>query len=224
MKSLLCGATTYELTPAIRWLEENARKKNFPTFMLDGQEIQILVTGVGLVQATFSLTKMLQAERYDLLVQIGIGGSYRKDDSLGSVVQVVEECFGDIGIEERDGSWHDLFQLGLIGVDQYPFKGGRLYLAAESPVHPNLPQRRGNTVAMVTGTDTRRDSLVNVLNPEIETMEGAAFFYTALMQHTPFIQLRGISNYVETRNRENWQLDKAIDAVNAVYLNWLLQE
>ena len=99
MKSLLCGATTYELTPAIRWLEENARKKNFSTFMLDGQEIQILVTGVGLVQATFSLTKMLQAERYDLLVQIGIGGSYRKDDSLGSVVQVVEECFGDLAGE-----------------------------------------------------------------------------------------------------------------------------
>lgn len=224
MKSLLCSATTFEITPTIQWLQQHARKKNFSTFEYEGQEIQILVTGVGLVQATFSLTKMLQGERFDLMVQIGIGGSYRRDDELGSVVQVVEECFGDIGIQERDGSWSDLFQLGLVGPDQYPFKDGRLHLAAESPIHPALPHRRGITVAMVTGTDARRDTLWNALQPDIETMEGAAFFYTALMQHTPFIQLRGISNYVEARNRENWQLEAAIDGVNQAYLQWLRQE
>ena len=221
MNILLCAATTFELSPTLQWLERHAKKQDFSTFKIESHTLQILVTGPGLVQSTFALTKILQMQSFDLVAQIGVAGSYRRDDALGQSVQVVEEQFADIGIQEADGGWQDLFQLGLVSMDQYPFKNGRLSPAPESPIHPSLPHRRGITVATVTGTGQRRQELSVRFNADIETMEGAALFYTALMQHTPCIQLRGISNYVEARQRANWRLDAAIDSVNAAFQEWL---
>ncbi|HMQ88955.1 MAG TPA: hypothetical protein PKB07_15270, partial [Flavilitoribacter sp.] len=51
---------------------------------------------------------------------------------------------------------------------------------------------------------------------DIETMEGAAFFYVCLMESVPFLAIRSISNYVEARNREAWDIPGAIRALNDV--------
>ncbi len=47
-------------------------------------------------------------------------------------------------------------------------------------------------------------------------MEGAAFFYACLMTQAPFLQIRAISNYVEPRNKDNWNIPLAIDRLNEV--------
>ncbi|MNH40683.1 Futalosine hydrolase [compost metagenome] len=50
---------------------------------------------------------------------------------------------------------------------------------------------------------------------EVESMEGAAFFYVCLSEGVKCVQLRSISNYVERRNRESWNIPLAIKNLNA---------
>jgi futalosine hydrolase len=54
----------------------------------------------------------------------------------------------------------------------------------------------------------------NVLNVQIESMEGAAFFYACRQAGVPCMQIRAVSNYVEKRNRDNWQIGLAVKNLN----------
>jgi len=45
-------------------------------------------------------------------------------------------------------------------------------------------------------------------------MEGAAFFYACAMAGVPCMQIRAVSNYVEKRNRDAWQIGLAIKNLN----------
>jgi futalosine hydrolase len=47
--------------------------------------------------------------------------------------------------------------------------------------------------------------------PQVESMEGAAFMYAALLAGVPFAQVRAVSNRVERRNRDAWNLPLAIE-------------
>ena len=53
---------------------------------------------------------------------------------------------------------------------------------------------------------------------QLESMEGAAFFQAFLRTGTPFFAFRGISNYVEPRNRNNWQIALAVQNVQKAVL------
>jgi futalosine hydrolase len=66
------------------------------------------------------------------------------------------------------------------------------------------------TVGTATGSQDTIERLSAKYNPDIETMEGAAFFFVCSMEKIPFIALRAISNMVEPRNRENWDIPLAL--------------
>ena len=51
-------------------------------------------------------------------------------------------------------------------------------------------------------------------NPVIESMEGAALHYVCLMEKIPFVQIRGISNYIAERNKKNWNMKESISNLN----------
>ena len=61
--------------------------------------------------------------------------------------------------------------------------------------------------------------LSNGLNPQIESMEGAAFFYACKIARIPCLQIRSISNYVERRNKASWDILLAIKTLNNEILN-----
>ena len=150
-------------------------------------------------------------QRPDLAVNIGIAGSYRDDIRKGEVVIPVSDCFADAGIEERTG-FLTLDEAGLQKPDEFPFRAGRL--VAEYPLVSAAPSglRRVNalTVGTATGSQDTIERLSAKYNPDIETMEGAAFFFVCSMEKIPFIALRAISNMVEPRNRENWDIPLAL--------------
>ena len=58
-----------------------------------------------------------------------------------------------------------------------------------------------------------RDS-INRVNPDIESMEGAAFFMVCQKFKLPCLQIRTISNKIENRNKQNWKIELAIDNLN----------
>jgi futalosine hydrolase len=49
-------------------------------------------------------------------------------------------------------------------------------------------------------------------------MEGAAVFYVAQQEKIPALQIRAISNLVEKRNKDNWDIPLAIKNLN----EWLI--
>ena len=62
-------------------------------------DLPILITGVGMVNTAINLTKELNYNDYDLVVNIGVSGSFSDEIKIGDVVEVVEDCFSEIGYE-----------------------------------------------------------------------------------------------------------------------------
>jgi futalosine hydrolase len=173
--------------------------------------VDFLVTGVGMTATAYALTKKLISRKYDLAVNIGVAGSFRNELSLGDVVNVVSDSFADLGAEDGE-KFLTVFDLRLQGSDSFPFWNGKIKNehAVKFSGLRYLKNVKAITVNKVHGNE---DSIVNAFvrfHPDIETMEGAAFFYVCSMEHTPFLQLRAISNRVELRNRKAWKIDLAL--------------
>jgi len=71
----------------------------------------------------------------------------------------------------------------------------------------------------VQGEERSIDAVVRRFQPQVESMEGAAFMYACLVQGVRFAQVRAVSNIVERRNRGAWKLKEAIDNLGAAAAN-----
>ncbi len=178
-------------------------------------DADLLITGVGSVATTFHLTRLLTTCPYQLLLNIGLAGSFNFNWPLGSVVQVIEDCFADLGAEDQN-EFIDIFDLHLLGESEAPFVNRKLLSISNAKfIMDNKTEARGITVNKVHGYQLSIDKIIAKFNPDIESMEGAAFFYTANMFIVPSLQIRSISNYVEPRNRNNWQIKLAISNLHS---------
>ncbi len=210
MKILIVAATNSEIEP----LRQELPKLNCK------HQIQYAVTGVGMVNTAFHLGSILAKEDFDFLLNIGIAGSYDSKWPIGSVVEVREEIFADLGVESPE-KWLDLEQLGLPLAElpnQITFYNR---LLNPCPSQTYAPKVIGLTVNTIQGETSGIEKMKKRYWGAIETMESAAFFLAALLTNKSFLALRGISNYVEPRNRENWRVAEAIKAVNQVAIDWL---
>ena len=73
---------------------------------------------------------------------------------------------------------------------------------------------KGITVNTVHGIENSIHEMVERLHPDIESMEGAAVFKVCEEMRVSCIQIRSISNKVEKRNKESWNLPLAISNLN----------
>ena len=162
--------------------------------------LPILITGVGMVNTAINLTKELSNNNYDLVINMGVAGCFSDDIKIGEVVEVVEDCFSEIGFENGDSfSEFSDFEIKT----KYKVEG-----------KTSLRKVKGLTVNTVHGNENSIHKMVERLHPDIESMEGAAVFKVCEEMKIPCIQLRSISNKVEKRNKENWNLDLAILNLN----------
>lgn len=221
MKNLLIvAATEFEIAPLLQWLEQQKAPDANRKFSFNELEISVLLTGVGLPLAMFQLTRALTTARYDLVINAGIAGALDTRLELGAVVQVVSETFADLGVEEADGSFTDLFKLNLIHPEAPPFQDRKMVNTFGS-AYDFLPKVHGISVNKVHGSASSIEQLKRRSNASVESMEGAATFYTCLMYQTPFLEIRSISNFVEPRNRDAWQIPLAIENLNEVLIDML---
>lgn len=182
-----------------------------------GDEVDTLITGVGMPAATYALTKHLQYNSYDLVIQAGVAGSFDIELSLGEVVQVVSDRYGDMGAEDHE-DYLDLFNMGLTDANEFPFSNGMLP-APESDYDRYIQLRKvsGITVNTVSGSE-RTIARRKQYGCTVESMEGAAFHLVCLQEQIPFAQIRSISNYVTPRDKNSWQMKEAIIKLN----DWLI--
>jgi futalosine hydrolase len=176
-------------------------------------EINRLVTGIGSISTAFAIMQWIAEKgKPDLMINGGIAGSYKDVILPGDVVIPYSDCFADAGIEDGD-NFLTLSEAGLSGTDEFPYKDGLLYTdkGIFDMVKNILKPVRAITVNTATGSEYSMRKLTEKYNPDIETMEGATFFYICCRESIPFLALRAISNKVEKRNRNNWNIDLALN-------------
>ena len=199
MKVLITAATAMEL--------ELIKSE---TIRYDGVEIIFYVTGVGAVSTVFNLSEILHKEKFDIVIQVGIAGSFDKRLALGDAVAVEKELLYEMGVFENN-HYKTVFEMGLIDGDTKPFTSSTLI----NP-HTVLLDLTGLKKAIaITNNEISTSATKNKLynekyGAEIESMEGGAFHYVAIMKSISFIQLRGISNSVGDRDTNNWKIKEAI--------------
>jgi len=197
MKILLLSATEMEIQPTL-----NA-----------GGATGTLIAGVGVPATVYGLMDRLRNNKYDLIIQAGIGGTFTNSVRLGETVIIEHDCFADLAIEEN-GNLKTVFDMGFADRDQFPFTNG--WLVNGSPVLKtlSLPRCKGITVNKITDEQRQLELLKNKYGAAVESMEGAALHYVCLQQHIPFLQLRGISNHVGERDKTKWELREAVQSLN----------
>ncbi len=215
MNLLIVSATPFEIAPLQHQLEHSYVRYGDYQYQYGEINLSILITGVGQVQTAYALGKMLAAKKFDLCINAGVAGAFHRAWELGEVVQVTEQTFADLGVEEADGRFRSVFDLELSHPDQAPFKNGKLINEQASDFN-FLPGAKSITVNRVHGSAESIRAVVESRAPDVESMEGGAFFYVCLNEGVPFLEIRALSNYVEPRDRQNWQLELAINNLNEV--------
>ena len=218
MRVLVVAATEAELSPFVAGLRRvSAAGPRVTRYQGASHDVDVLITGVGMVATAAWCSRVLSAERFDVALDLGVCGSFKPEIFPGSVVHVVSDRLVELGAEDGD-AFLTIQEMKLLGDDEFPFTGGRLINASPPVLGPLSSMRavNGITVNTVHGNDDSIARVTKRFSPEVETMEGAAFMYACLIQRVPFAQVRAVSNMVERRNRAAWKLDEVIANLGAV--------
>lgn len=206
MQISICSATEFELAPLKESLARLVKQLASPP------DIQYFHTGIGTIQSSYAIHAHLEDYSPDLLIQVGIAGSFDSHIRLTEVRVIQEEYLGNSGVLEA-GLWKDTFDMGLQPADLPPFKAKALINPWLTPMNViDLKAVTAVTVDEITTSPQRIEALNASYQPVLESMEGAAMHYVALQKNQPFLQIRGVSNYVGDRNKANWQLKAAINS------------
>lgn len=164
-------------------------------FLQPQPHVELLVTGVGPVEAACAVSRALAQSSYDLVISAGIAGALEGVAEIGDGVVVSEEMF-ELDLETGTpiilpDSAHvvDRAASDLTLVDRL----AELGFAAV----------RGITVPRVTATDRTAARLAQ-LGAGVESMEGFGVLRAAEIAGVPAIEVRGISNVVCERERSRW--------------------
>jgi futalosine hydrolase len=195
MQILIVAATRPEIAPL---LDHFADKPPF----------DVLITGVGMVATAFAMGNAQQLKQYNLVINLGIAGSFDKNIALGQVVEVTHDKFAELGAEDDQN---------FIGIEKLGFGESAFKATAQLSNYytcADLKKVSAITVNTVHGNDDSIAEAIKRDDPQLESMEGAAFFYACRQMDVPGLQIRAVSNYVEKRNRDNWKIGLAVKNLN----------
>jgi len=196
MKILVIAATNFEIDP-------------LPT-LLENCNVDFIATGAGTPSTIINLSKKLCFTHYDIALNIGICGSFSKEASIGDVFEVEEDCFADLGIESEDS---------FTFLDKSTFcpEDLRSFSSKKKTHHTKLPKTQGYTFNTVHG---RNETILSLgITSGIETMEGAAVSFCCHNFGLKLIQIRAVSNFVEKRNTDTWDIPQALKNLHKTIVN-----
>ncbi len=216
MKLLIVSATYMEIAPLVarlKFISENDRR--IKSYTIGKHEIDVLISGVGMIATSVWTTQALCHKKYDAAINLGVCGSFDKSLEAGRVLHILTDRIAELGAEDGE-KFLSVHELNLLGENEFPFMWGQL-VNQSVPANErilNLLGVNGITVNTSHGDETSIQKIVKRLNPHVESMEGAAFFYSCMIEKIPCAQIRAVSNFIEKRNRENWNIALAIKNLN----------
>jgi futalosine hydrolase len=189
----------------------------------------VVITGIGAVNTAHALTQYLATKpRPSLVIQTGIAGAYVPAGiAVGSVLLADTEIYGDLGVLTPEG-WRPMEEIGIPLVDAsgsqparfnyFPLDAALVARAASAAGAQVARAGKFLTLSQVTGVRALGDALHARFGALCESMEGAAAAHVCALHGVPFLEVRGISNLVENRDRAKWRIKDAADAAQAVTL------
>jgi len=203
---LITAATAFEL-------------QAFVDQMGTSDECSTLITGVGPVETAVNLSVYLgqqnsQGTLLEAVVNIGIAGGFIREKQQVQLLDIClaeQEVLGDFGI--CFGERTEPFCAAECGGANSFFPDPLLLSKAEQILaREQVACKRGVfvTVNGVSATRERGDHFVRLYDGLCENMEGGAAARVCQAFEIPLLELRCISNMVEARNKENWQIKPAV--------------
>lgn len=205
MRILFVAATPFEVENLKLKIENENKGQDLDP---DTHNFKLLITGVGMVATAFALGRELATEQYNLAINVGIAGSFDCNIALGDLMEITEDTLAELGAEDNE----TFLPISQLGFGESNFAASKK-LSAIYKDH-ELKQAAAITVNTVHGNDESIKKIQQRLNAQIESMEGAAFFYACREAGIPCLQIRAVSNYVEKRNRDAWDIQLAIKNLN----------
>ncbi len=216
MHLAILSPTIFESAALLNHLEQHFTLEK-GVYKKQNLSISLSVCGVGLVNTAIHTSRIAQNDS-DLMILIGLAGTFNRAFEIGTVVNVTEEAYGDLGAEDQNGRLLSIHDLELIPADKPPFQNGKL-INPSAHEFSFLPKASSISVNKVSGSKQSIELIEDAFAVDIENMEGAAFFQVCLSQRKRFLQLRAISNYVEPRNKDNWKINEALVNLTDVLVN-----
>lgn len=176
--------------------------------------VDVLVGGVGPIVSAIHTSVALERKTYDWIINMGIGGGFRNQASIGSLVVASEMIAVDFGVETPTGfSFAD--EVGL----------GRVRIISEEKLRTSVLQAFDSaglktvtgpilTVSTCTGTEaTTKELQRRVPQAAAEAMEGFGVAAAGLAKKIPVLEVRAISNVVGQRDKTKWRIDEALESL-----------
>lgn len=222
------SATRKESGIILRLLKRS-RPKEFYSGKIGKNNIVHAISGMGKTNASHAATLLIERFSPRIIINFGIGGAYPLSGlRVGDIAIANKEIYGDEGLWLKEG-FHTVDSIGI------PFlkKGRRKYFNEFQLYPPIPPLARGGdrgvkiksgafvTVSASTGTNKRAKELEKRFNAICENMEGAAVAHVCAMYGIPLLEIRGISNIVEGRDRSKWDIKTASENCQKVVLEIL---
>jgi futalosine hydrolase len=221
MQTILLSCTTELEAIQIRYnLNKYFKHINLINWKSDIYNIHLNITGAGIPFVMLNLQRTIHLLQPNYLIHFGIAGIKQSHGRIGDVVELVRDQFGDIGIFESDEQYKSMFDIGLWDGSVFPFENQ--LLVNNLPLDKvGIPKMDGITVNSIPGSQSQQDEMARRGQFQVESMEGAAVFLTSLQYGIPFCALRGISNYLEPRDRTTWDLEKPLTGLSDIICDLL---
>ena len=212
MNILLVSATYLEIEPLL--LQFNFEKEvnqKLKSYTYNNHQIDVLIPGVGMTCTAYWMGKTLNSKLYDACINLGLAGSYDSSLEIGQVVNVNSDQISELGAEDGE-SFLSLVDMDLIMDEDFVLNNGEMEntICIDNEVIDNLKKVKAITVNTTHGDSESIEKVKSLFKPQVESMEGAAFLYACLLEGISCAQIRSISNKVEKRDKENWDIPLAV--------------
>lgn len=198
---------------------------------LGNLDVVLCVGGVGKINAAAATAVLIERHSPRLVINTGCAGAYIGSGlTIGNLAVASEEVLGDEGVIVPSG-WKDLKYMDLPALEH---RGRKHFNALQLSRHASekamqladyygvfLMRGRFATVSTCSGTRQRGDELAKRWNVIAENMEGAAVAQVCLRYGIDCLEIRGISNMVEERNIDKWELTLAVEVAQRFVLKYL---
>ena len=223
---LILSATELEQSVLARRLESPIRQtvsgKRWITGSSGQAAVRLVEGGMGGVNTAHALSCALQSWRPDLVLQLGVGGAYPNAGlEVGDLALAEAENYGDLGVRTPQG-WEssELIGIPVIRGDVDYYNHFPLDCDLVASARQMLANRNGSvaqglragpfvTVQESSGTTELGNERARRFAAICENMEGAAGAHVCRLFDVPFLEIRGISNMVEDRRTERWEIPRA---------------
>ena len=212
MNVLIVSATYLEIEPLLthfKFIKQSNQKLRHYEFK--NHDIDVLIPGVGMTFTAYWLGKTLTYKRYDVAINVGLAGTFDDTVKIGEVVNVISDRISELGAEDGE-KFLSLIDMDLLEDEDFELQNGEMIntIPIENKVAETLKKVKGITVNTTHGDENSIEKVKNLFQPQIESMEGAAFLYACLLEGISCLQIRAISNKVERRNKDNWDIKLAV--------------